>query len=67
VPLDEPYFAAGRAEDSILFPKKLHFVQHFWEKEKKRTMLPQAMLLFGGSNTWFERPPRNSCNFIAGV
>jgi len=34
VPLDEPYFAAGRAEDSILFTKMLYEVQHFCEKEK---------------------------------
>jgi len=43
------------------FTKMLHKVQHFCEKEKKSTMLLQVMLLFGGSNTWFERPPRNLC------
>jgi len=29
--------------------------------KKKSTMLPQAILLFGRSNAWFERPPRNLC------
>jgi hypothetical protein len=37
-------FASGRAEETIFFTKMLHFVQHFCEKDKKSTMLPQAML-----------------------
>jgi hypothetical protein len=32
----------------IFFTKILHYVQNFCEKEKKCTMLPQAMLPFTG-------------------
>jgi hypothetical protein len=38
---------AGR-KIPIFFTKILHKVQNFCEKDKKRTMLPQAILLFTG-------------------
>jgi len=39
----------------------LHAVQHFYEKDKKSTMLPQAKLAFTWSNVRFECSPRNLC------
>jgi hypothetical protein len=52
--------AAGRAEETIFFTKNLHTVQIFCEKDRSRTMLPQANRASTWSNVQFVNPPRNS-------
>jgi hypothetical protein len=52
---------AGR-KSPFFFTKILHKVQNFGEKDKQRTMLPQANRAFIRSNARFEHAPRTSCH-----
>jgi hypothetical protein len=56
--------ASGRAEDSRSFSQKNSQSEFFCEKDKKSTMLPQAILPFTGCNARFDELPRNSYDLL---